>query len=283
MTKMTEWFRRKSQNIKTITKRDTKEGMWIKCPNCGEVVYSNLLINSFNLCPSCSYHFNFSSPEYINLLLNEEDRVYISNDIFPKDPLNFSASKKYSEQLEQAQNKTGLNDAIIALSGELIQNRIVLVSLDFSFIGGSMGSVVGEVISKSIEYADNNKLPLLIISSSGGARMQEGAISLMQLAKTSSKMSRFSKNGGLFISLLTNPTMGGASASFSMQGDIIIAEPNALIGFAGQRVIKQTIGEDLPKGFQRSEFLLKKGFIDHIIPRNKLKKNISDLIKFFYE
>ena len=146
-----------------------------------------------------------------------------------------------------------------------------------------MGSVVGEVISKSIDYANDNGDPLLIISSSGGARMQEGAISLMQLAKTSSKMSRFSKNGGLFISLLTNPTMGGASASFSMQGDIIIAEPNALIGFAGQRVIKQTIGEDLPKGFQRSEFLLKKGFIDHIVPRNQLKEKISSLIKFFYE
>ena len=146
-----------------------------------------------------------------------------------------------------------------------------------------MGSVVGEVISKSIDYANDNAYPLLIISSSGGARMQEGAISLMQLAKTSSKMSRFSKNGGLFISLLTNPTMGGASASFSMQGDIIIAEPNALIGFAGQRVIKQTIGQDLPEGFQRSEFLLKKGFIDHIIPRNKLKSNIVKLIKFFDE
>ena len=280
---MTEWFRRKSQNIKTIDKKDTKEGMWIKCPSCGEVVYSNLLVRALNLCPSCSHHFNFSSLQYIDLLLDKEDRTYISNNIFPSDPLEFSAFKKYSEQLTQAQKKTGINDAVIAISGKLIGKEIVIVSLDFDFIGGSMGSVVGEVISQSIEYANKNKLPLLIISSSGGARMQEGAISLMQLAKTSSKMSKFSKNGGLFISLLTNPTMGGASASFSMQGDIIIAEPNALIGFAGQRVIKQTIGEDLPEGFQRSEFLLKKGFIDHIISRNKLKKSISDLIKFFYE
>ena len=280
---MTEWFRRKSQNIKTIDKKDTKEGMWIKCPDCGEVVYSNLLVSTFNLCPSCNHHFNFSGSQYINLLLEKEDRTYISDNIFSKDPLNFSAFKKYSEQLEQAQKKTGINDAVIALTGKLIKTTIVIVALDFHFIGGSIGSVVGEVISQSIEYANKNKLPLLIISSSGGARMQEGAISLMQLAKTSSKMSKFSKNGGLFISLLTNPTMGGASASFSMQGDIIIAEPNALIGFAGQRVIKQTIGEDLPEGFQRSEFLLKKGFIDHIIPRNKLKKSISDLIKFFYE
>ena len=280
---MTEWFRRKSQNIKTINKRDTKEGMWIKCPSCGEVVYSNLLVSTLNLCPSCTHHFNFSSSQYIKLLLNEDNRTYISNDIFATDPLNFSAFKKYSSQLEEAQNKTGINDAVIALSGKLNDNNIVLVALDFSFIGGSMGSVVGEAISKSIDYANDNGYPLLIISSSGGARMQEGAISLMQLAKTSSKMSRFSKNGGLFISLLTNPTMGGASASFSMQGDIIIAEPNALIGFAGQRVIKQTIGEDLPKGFQRSEFLLKKGFIDHIVPRNQLKEKISSLIKFFYE
>ena len=280
---MTEWFRRKSQNIKTIDKKDTKEGMWIKCPSCGEVVYSNLLVRALNLCPSCSHHFNFSSLQYIDLLLDKEDRTYISDNIFPSDPLEFSAFKKYSEQLTQAQKKTGINDAVIAMSGKLIGKEIVIVSLDFDFIGGSMGSVVGEVISQSIEYANKNKLPLLIISSSGGARMQEGAISLMQLAKTSSKMSKFSKNGGLFISLLTNPTMGGASASFSMQGDIIIAEPNALIGFAGQRVIKQTIGEDLPEGFQRSEFLLKKGFIDHIISRNKLKKSISDLIKFFYE
>tara|TARA_B100000953_G_C18024286_1_gene421360 strand:- start:634 stop:1476 length:843 start_codon:yes stop_codon:yes gene_type:complete len=280
---MTEWFRRKSQNIKTINKKDTKEGMWIKCPDCGEVVYSNLLVSTFYMCPSCSYHFNYSSKQYINLILNENDRLDICNDIISNDPLNFTAIKNYNQQLEDAKNKTGINDAIIALSGKIENQNLVLVVLDFNFIGGSMGSVVGEVISQSIDYADNNKFPLLIISASGGARMQEGAISLMQLAKTSGKMSKFSKNGGLFISLLTNPTMGGASASFSMQGDIIIAEPNALIGFAGQRVIKQTIGQDLPEGFQRSEFLLQKGFIDHIIPRNKLKSNILKLVKFFNE
>ena len=280
---MTEWFRRKSQNIKTINKRDTKEGMWIKCPNCGEVVYSNLLIDTFYMCPSCSHHFNYSSKQYIELLLDEKDRINFSENLISNDPLKFVAIKKYNEQLENAQIKTGINDAIISLAGKINNKDIVLVALDFSFIGGSMGSVVGEIISQSIEYANSKKIPLLIISASGGARMQEGAISLMQLAKTSSKMSNFSKNGGLFISLLTNPTMGGASASFSMQGDIIIAEPNALIGFAGQRVIKQTIGEDLPKGFQRSEFLLKKGFIDHIIPRNILKSKISKIISFFNE
>ena len=280
---MTEWFRRKDQNINTPTKRDTKEGMWVKCPDCGEVVYSNLLISTYYLCSSCSYHFNYSSQQYIDLLLDKEDRVNIGNNIFSNDPLKFSGLKEYKDQLEIAQNETGINDAIMAFSGKINDLPLVLATLNFSFIGGSMGSVVGEVIGQSIDYAYERKTPLLIISASGGARMQEGAISLMQLAKTSSKMSRFSKNGGLYISLLTNPTMGGASASFSMQGDIIIAEPNALIGFAGQRVIKQTIGEDLPKGFQKSEFLLKKGFIDHIISRNKLKNNISNLIKFFYE
>ena len=280
---MTEWFRRKDQNINTPTKRDTKEGMWVKCPDCGEVVYSNLLISTYYLCSSCSYHFNYSSQQYIDLLLDKEDRVNIGNNIFSNDPLKFSGLKEYKDQLEIAQNKTKTNDAIMAFVGKINDLPLVLATLNFSFIGGSMGSVVGEVIGQSIDYAYERKVPLLIISASGGARMQEGAISLMQLAKTSSKMSRFSKNGGLYISLLTNPTMGGASASFSMQGDIIIAEPNALIGFAGQRVIKQTIGEDLPKGFQKSEFLLKKGFIDHIIPRNKLKNNISNLIKFFYE
>ena len=280
---MPEWFRRKSQNIKTTVRKDTKEGMWIKCPTCGDVVYSNLLKNSYSLCPSCNHHFKYSFNEYIDLLLDYENRTYLGRNLYSTDPLKFSGSKDYKKQLKDAENKTGVNDAVIALEGKIDNSSIVLVVLNFGFIGGSIGSVMGEIISKAINHADKNKIPLIIVSASGGARMQEGAISLMQLAKMSTKMSRFSKNGGLFISLLTDPTMGGASASFSMQGDIIIAEPNALIGFAGQRVIKQTIGEDLPKGFQRSEFLLEKGFIDHIIPRNKLKSKISKIIKFFHE
>ena len=280
---MPEWFRRKSQNIKTTVRKDTKEGMWIKCPTCGDVVYSNLLKNSYSLCPSCNHHFKYSFNEYIDLLLDYENRTYLGRNLYSTDPLKFSGYKDYKKQLKDAENKTGVNDAVIALEGKIDNSSIVLVVLNFGFIGGSIGSVMGEIISKAINHADKNKFPLMIVSASGGARMQEGAISLMQLAKMSTKMSRFSKNGGLYISLLTDPTMGGASASFSMQGDIIIAEPNALIGFAGQRVIKQTIGEDLPKGFQRSEFLLEKGFIDHIIPRNKLKSKISKVIKFFHE
>ncbi len=280
---MPEWFRRKSQNIKTTVRKDTKEGMWIKCPTCGDVVYSNLLKNSYSLCPSCNHHFKYSFNEYIDLLLDYENRTYLGRNLYSTDPLKFSGVKDYKKQLKDAENKTGVNDAVIALEGKIDNSSIVLVVLNFGFIGGSIGSVMGEIISKAINHADKNKFPLMIVSASGGARMQEGAISLMQLAKMSTKMSRFSKNGGLYISLLTDPTMGGASASFSMQGDIIIAEPNALIGFAGQRVIKQTIGEDLPKGFQRSEFLLEKGFIDHIIPRNKLKSKILKIIKFFHE
>lgn len=280
---MPEWFRRKSQNITTKTRKDTKEGMWIKCPDCGEVVYSNLLKNTCYLCPDCNHHFKYSFQDYIDLLLDSDDRTYIGQNIFSTDPLKFSGVKEYKIQLQNAEDNTGINDAVVSLEGKIDGISLVLVVLNFGFIGGSIGSVMGEVISQSISHADKNKIPLLIISASGGARMQEGAISLMQLAKMSTKMAHFSKNGGLFISLLTNPTMGGASASFSMQGDIIIAEPNALIGFAGQRVIKQTIGEDLPKGFQRAEFLLKKGFVDHIIPRNELKNKISKLIKFFYE
>ena len=278
---MPEWFRRKSQNIKTTVRKDTKEGMWIKCPTCGDVVYSNLLKNSYSLCPSCNHHFKYSFNEYIDLLLDYENRTYLGRNLYSTDPLKFSGYKDYKKQLKDAENKTGVNDAVIALEGKIDNSSIVLVVLNFGFIGGSIGSVMGEIISKAINHADKNKIPLMIVSASGGARMQEGAISLMQLAKMSTKMSRFSKNGGLFISLLTDPTMGGASASFSMQGDIIIAEPNALIGFAGQRVIKQTIGQDLPKGFQRAEFLIEKGFIDSIVPRNELKHTLSGMINFF--
>ena len=278
---MKEWFRRTSQNIKTDIKKDTKEGMWEKCPTCGEVIYRNMLKSNNHICISCNYHFKISSKDYIELLLDDEDRVYIGRNVSSTDPLKFTADKNYADQLKKASDKTGERDAILSLSGKIIEYRVVLTVLDFAFIGGRMGSVVGEVISRSITFAEEKKLPLIIISASGGARMQEGAISLMQLAKTSIKMSNYSNNGGLFISLLTNPTMGGASASFAMQGDIILAEPNALIGFAGQRVIKQTIGEDLPEGFQKSEFLIKKGFVDHIVSRNKLKTTLVDIIKFF--
>ena len=207
--------------------------------------------------------------------------VEFNEELTSSDPLNFNSTKTYIEQLKFYKEKTGMKSAIKTVQGKLNSKEIILGVMDFNFIGGSMGSVVGEKISQSIDYARINKMPLIIISSSGGARMQEGAYSLMQLAKTSSKLALLSESGGLFISILTDPTTGGTTASFSMLGDIIIAEPNALIGFAGARVIKQTIGEDLPEGFQSAEFLLEKGFIDHIVERKELSNTVSNLINFF--
>jgi len=276
-----EWFRRSATKIKTYDKKDTTEGIWIKCSNCGQVVYRKELAKNHYVCPSCSYHFRIRIDDYLKLLLDGDDYAEIAANIKPEDPLKFVGEKKYSLQITNAQAKTGLNDAVRIFSGPLSGIKTVLCVMDFSFIGGSMGSVVGEKISRGIEHARQNKLPLIIISASGGARMQEGAFSLMQMVKTSAKIAQFSKDGGLFISILTHPTTGGTTASFAMLGDIIIAEPNALIGFAGARVIKQTIGEDLPEGFQSAEFLLEKGFIDNIVHRTELKQTLSRILQRF--
>ena len=275
---MSDWFRRESKNIKTVNKRDTQEGSWIKCPDCSSMIYKSVLQQDFFVCNQCSYHFRISSTEYIQILI-DGDYKEIGKNILSVNPLEFNNPKDYSVQLKNAHEKTGKDDAILVLVGKINKIEIVLGIMDFSFIGGSMGSVVGEKIAMAIEHAENNRMPLIIITASGGARMQEGVLSLMQLAKTSSKLAKFSKNGGLFIPVLTDPTTGGISASIAMLGDIIIAEPNALIGFAGPRVIKQTIGEELPEGFQRSEFLLKKGFLDNIVHRKNLKKTLTLLIQ----
>ena len=274
---MSDWFRRESKNIKTVNKRDTQEGSWIKCPDCSSMIYKSVLQQDFFVCSQCSFHFRISSTEYIQILI-DGDYKEIGKNILSVNPLEFNNPKDYSLQLKNAHEKTGKDDAIIVLVGKINKIEIVLGVMDFSFIGGSMGSVVGEKIAMAIEYAENNRMPLIIITASGGARMQEGVLSLMQLAKTSSKLAKFSKNGGLFIPILTDPTTGGISASIAMLGDIIIAEPNALIGFAGPRVIKQTIGQDLPEGFQRSEFLFEKGFIDKIVERKDLKSIIANTI-----
>ena len=274
---MTEWFRRKTDKIKTFDKRDTERGQWQKCPNCSEVLYYKTLANNNFICTVCAYHFRISSADYFKLLLDSGDILDIGGDISSIDHLQFEGVKKYSDQIESAKSKTKLSDAITVKCGKIKNIETVVCIMDFAFIGGSMGSVVGEKIFRAVDYADQNSLPLFIITSSGGARMQEGVYSLMQLAKISTKLSEFSNHGGLYIVLLTDPSTGGITASFGMQGDIILAEPNALIGFAGARVIKQTIGEDLPKGFQRSEFLLKKGFIDHIVSRNELKETLYNL------
>ena len=275
---MTEWFRRKSEKIKTLDKREIAEGMWLKCPGCSEVVYRKAMLEQNYVCIGCSHHFRISSDDYINLLVDDTQFEEFCTNIVSLDPLEFVGIKKYADQLVAAKEKTGNKEAVKTIVGKIGGIQSVLAIMDFSFIGGSMGSVVGEKIARAIDKARELKCPILIITASGGARMQEGAYSLMQMAKISAKLAQFSDEGGLYVTLLTDPTTGGTTASFAMLGDIILAEPNALIGFAGARVIKQTIGEDLPEGFQRAEFLLEKGFVDNIVDRSNLK---STLIKIF--
>ena len=276
---MTQWFRRKSNKINTISKKDTKEGTWIKCPNCGTVLSQNFLIENFSCCRSCNFHFKMTPKDYVKLIFDEYEELW--ENIKSQDPLNFVASKSYKDQLKKYNEQPEVSDAIRVFTGKIHTMSLNLCVMDFSFIGGSMGSVVGEKISRAITLSQTKKIPLVIICSSGGARMQEGAISLMQLAKICSKLSEFSLRTNLLITILTNPTMGGTTASYAMLGDVILAEPNALIGFAGQRVIKQTIGEDLPDGFQKAEFLKEHGFIDDILARDKMKETLFSLINFF--
>jgi len=278
---MSDWFRRDSKNIKTFNKRDTKEGMWYSCPECRVVIYKSVLQDNHFVCHECSFHFRITSDDYIKLLIDNNKYEEFAENIISADPLDFNIQKEYKTQIKENIKKTNKNSAITTLTGCINNTKVVLGVMDFSFIGGSMGSVVGEKISQSIVKAEEENLPLIIITSSGGARMQEGAYSLMQLAKTSSKLARFSQSGGFYIVVIADPTTGGISASIAMLGDIILAEPNALICFAGPRVIKQTIGQDLPDGFQKSEFLLKKGFIDDIVHRKDLKNRLTLLMKLF--
>ena len=276
---MTEWFRRKSKNIKTFYKRDTEEGSWLKCPDCDEVLYKKVLEKNFSVCNNCDYHFRMNFEKYIHLLIDNNEYKEFGKDITSVDFLNFNSKNKYSDQISQYVDKTGQKSAIKTITGKLGGFDVVLAVMNFNFIGGSMGSVVGHKISIAVDKAYEQKCPLIIVTASGGARMQEGIISLMQLAKISTKLARFSKAGGLYITILTDPTTGGITASFGMQGDVIYSEPKALIGFAGPRVIKQTIGQDLPKGFQRSEFLFEKGFIDKIVERKNMKKIVQNTIE----
>ena len=279
---MTEWFRRKSKNIKTFYKRDTTEGSWLKCPNCSEVLYKKVLEKNFSVCGNCNHHFRLDFNKYIKLIVDDNKYTEFGQNVTSIDSLNFRSNKEYNDQLKYYKEKTGQNSAVSTMSAKINGNEIILAVMNFKFIGGSMGSAVGHKIGLAIDKADEKKIPLIIITASGGARMQEGVLSLMQLAKTTTKLAKFSKNGGLYITVLTDPTTGGVSASFGMLGDVIYAEPEALIGFAGPRVIKQTIGEDLPAGFQRSEFLLQKGFIDKIVDRKDLKSILSKTISILY-
>ena len=274
------WFNRKEKNISSEEdKKDIPSGLWIKCPSCSEIQYKPELEKNNLVCRKCEHHFRINPSLYYDLLLDEGTGKQLFKNVKPTDPLGFKADKEYIEQLNIAKTKTNQNDAINCYSGRINNNELILSVMNFEFIGGSMGSVVGELVSRSIDLAREKKIPLVLICSSGGARMQESAYSLMQLAKTSSRLARFQKDGGLYISILTDPTTGGVTASFGMLGDVILAEPGALIGFAGPRVIKQTIGEDLPEGFQRAELLKDKGFIDHIVSRSEMKEKLSNLIE----
>ena len=257
------------------------DNLWIKCKGCGEILFKKELEKDLHICPKCGYHFRLGSNSYIPILADENSYSELFSDITSADPLEFKTTKKYSEQLKEARKRTGLKDACRIGHARIDGYPVILGAMDFGFIGGSMGSVVGEKVSRGIDATRDNNCPLILVSSSGGARMQEGVLSLMQMAKTSAKLGLISEKGPLFISILTDPTTGGVTASFGMLGDIIIAEPGALVGFAGPRVIKQTIGQDLPEGFQRSEFLLEKGFIDMIVERSKMKSEVSKLLRFF--
>jgi len=278
---MADWFKRTKQGLLGSEKKVIPDGLWLKCPTCSEYLYKRELEKNYWVCTQCRHHFRIPYYDYLQILLDGKFEEFNAG-LCSTDPLEFKASKRYNEQLEEAVKNTGVNEAVITGTGKIGKHALVICVMDFRFIGGSMGSVVGEKIARAIDKAMELKVPLIIISQSGGARMQEGILSLMQMAKTSAKLAQFHDAGGLFISILADPTAGGTTASFSMLGDIIIAEPGAFVGFAGPRVIKQTIGHELPEGFQRSEFLLEKGFLDMICERAELKKTILRLLDFFY-
>jgi acetyl-CoA carboxylase carboxyl transferase subunit beta len=273
------WFRRSKEKISPDSKKmESPDGLWEKCPGCGEIIHKKQLESNLWTCLKCDYHFRVGSEEYIQVLLDDKSFKELFKKMRSADPLKFVDTKKYNERVAATIKKSGLNDAVRVGTGKINGKSVAFACMDFKFIGGSMGSVVGEKIARIIDKAYNSKMPLIIISQSGGARMMEGAYSLMQLAKTSARLARLADAKVPYISILTDPTTGGTTASYAMLGDVNIAEPKALIGFAGPRVIKQTIGKDLPKGFQRSEFLLDKGFVDKIVLRRELKQTVSNLI-----
>jgi acetyl-CoA carboxylase carboxyl transferase subunit beta len=275
------WFKRESGELDTSGEKKVRtEGLWVKCENCRQIIWKKDLEENMNVCPKCDKHFRIDARTRLAQLLDDNQYEVFSGNIASTDPLKFVDLKPYSSRLKQAQKDTGLKDAIINAEGKLMGRPIIASVMEYSFIGGSMGAVVGEAITQAIERAGDKKSPLIIVSASGGARMMEGVISLMQLAKISAALARLDKNKIPFISLLTDPTTGGVTASFAMLGDLNIAEPGALIGFAGPRVIEQTIRQKLPPGFQRSEFLLQHGMLDAVVARKQLKAYIGRALEF---
>ena len=277
------WFKRSKKGVVTPTKekKETPEGLWYKCPECKHVVSNEEYIENLCVCADCSYHGRLDSKAYFKILFDDNKYRELDANLTSGDPLNFEDTKKYTDRVKSTQKKTDLKDAVRTGVGKIDKQNLVVACMDFGFIGGSMGSVVGEKIARAIDHSIKTKTPFLMISKSGGARMMEAAFSLMQMAKTSAKLSLLAKEKIPYISLLTDPTTGGVTASYAMLGDINIAEPGALIAFAGPRVVKETIGKDLPAGFQTSEFVLEHGFLDYIVARKDLKEKISLSIKLF--
>lgn len=259
-------------------RKNVPEGLWSKCPKCDSVLYRTDLEANAEVCPQCDYHNRISARDRLNLLLNQEGRIEIGADVQPIDPLKFKDTKRYADRIKASQSEVGETDALLVMQGTVKQVPVVAASFEFKFMGGSMGSVVGERFVRGVQAAIDSKSAFICVSASGGARMQEGLFSLMQMAKTSAALTRLSQAGLPYISVLTDPTMGGVSASFAMLGDIIVAEPQALIGFAGPRVIEQTVRETLPDGFQRAEFLVDHGAVDIIIDRRQMRDKLSVLI-----
>jgi acetyl-CoA carboxylase carboxyl transferase subunit beta len=281
------WFKREKKPIENPTPVDERrvrtEGLWTKCNACRAIIWKKDLEANWEVCPKCEHHFRLGSSRRLDLLLDEEPWTELDAELASTDPLHFTDTKPYAQRLKEAQQKLGMNDAIITAEGRLNGRPVICCSMEFGFIGGSMGAVVGEKVARAVERSLAQNQPLIIVSCSAGARMMEGAVSLMQLAKVSSALARLDEARVPFISVLTDPTTGGVSASYAMLGDLNIAEPGAMIGFAGPRVIEQTIRQKLPEGFQTAEFLLEHGFLDAIISRKDLKSYISQSLGFFLD
>lgn len=275
------WFKRIKEGIttKSTDKKEIPEGKWYKCPECKKVLTSQEHADAHWVCPGCGHHERIGSEEYFHILFDEGKHKELFGNLYSADPLEFVDTKKYSDRIKATMSKTELKDAMRCGVGEIDGRETVIVCMDFGFIGGSMGSVVGEKFAKGVDYAIKHNAPFVCISKSGGARMMEAGFSLMQMAKTSAKLTQLSDAGLPYISILTDPTTGGVTASFAMLGDMNIAEPKSLIGFAGPRVVKETIGKDLPEGFQRAEFVLEHGFLDMIVERPQMKQKLSNIFK----
>ncbi|KAA2242522.1 acetyl-CoA carboxylase carboxyltransferase subunit beta [Chitinophaga agrisoli] len=280
---MSSWFKRIKQGISTSTseKKEAPDGLWHKCPNCKKTTTVKDLREHYYVCDKCNYHNRINSAEYFEIIFDDNQFEELFPNIYPKDMLGFNDLKPYGDRLKDAQKRSGLKDAMRVGAGKVLGNDLVVACMDFAFIGGSMGSVVGEKIARAIDYCIAHKMPLMVISKSGGARMMESAFSLMQMAKTAAKLTQLANARLPYISMMTDPTTGGVTASYAMLGDLNIAEPGALIGFAGPRVIKETIKKDLPEGFQSAEFLLEHGFLDFILDRKELKQKLATVLELF--